>query len=186
MFFRGPHRAPLLRVMGWSSEGIRAKDLGFTPSSRFTYCLLVPYELAFTKSFEVSCDDPEARGPHAFYINDCCWGGDVVSNLLLPLVKADYERIQAGQEDWGWMIWFRKGDQRFQINIHCDVPKEGEFRIHLVAFRRKWLRRRVADTPELEALRKAVVEKLHEWVSKVKVTPMGPDFMQQEELATEE
>jgi hypothetical protein len=146
----------------------------------------MPYELAFTKALEVSCGDPDARGPRAFYINDCCWGGDVVTQLLLPLVQSNYERVIDCQEDWGWLIWFRKGDQRFEINIMCDAPKVGEFRIHLVAFRRKWLRKRIADTPELEALRKAVVQKLHDWVPKVQVTPMGPDFMQQEELAAEE
>jgi hypothetical protein len=139
----------------------------------------VPYELAFTKSFEVSHDDPD------FYINDCCWGGDVVSDLLLPLVRSDYEKIQAGQEDWGWMIWFRKGDQRFQINIQCDEPKVGEFRIHLVAFRRKFLRKKIEDTPELKVLRDAVTKTLKEWAGKVVITPMGANFMQQEELATE-
>jgi hypothetical protein len=150
----------------------------------FWYRLLVPYELAFTKSFEVSHSDPDARGPHAFYINNCCWGGDVVTEQLLPLVK-DYEKVFTCQEDWGWLIWFRKGDHRFEINIMCDAPKAGEFRIHLVAFRRKWLRKRVADTPELEALRKEVVQKLREWAGKVKVTPMGPNFMQEEELTEE-
>ena len=136
----------------------------------------MPYELAFTKSFEVSCDDPEARGPRAFYINDCCWGGDVVTEQLLPLVK-DYEKVFTCQEDWGWFIWFRKGDQRFEINIMCDAPKVGEFRIHLVAFRRKWLRRVVADTPELETLLGLVAAQLNFWASDVKVAKVNEDFL---------
>jgi hypothetical protein len=128
----------------------------------------VPYELAFTKSFEVSRDAD-------FYINDCCWGGDVVTEQLLPLVTS-YEKVFTCQEDWGWFIWFRKGDQRFEINIMCDAPKVGEFRIHLVAFRRKWFRRRYADTPELEDLRKAVVQKLREWAREVQVTLLDSNF----------
>jgi hypothetical protein len=136
----------------------------------------VPYELAFTKSFEVSCPDPEARGPRAFYINDCCWGGDVVTEQLLPLVK-DYEKVIHCQEDWGWLIWFRKGDQRFEINIMCDAPRVGQYRIHLVAFRRKWLRKRIADTPELEALRDLVVPELRSWAGEVAVVKVDDNFL---------
>jgi len=135
----------------------------------------VPYELAFTKSFAVPHTEQDARGPRAFYINDCCWGGDVVTEQLLSLVK-DYEKVFTCQEDWGWLIWFRKGEQRFEINIMCDAPRVGEFRIHLVTFRRKWLRKRYADTPELEALRNAVVQKLQEWAGEVQVTPLDSTF----------
>ena len=131
----------------------------------------MPYELSFSKEFEVSRDDPD------FYINDCCWGGDVVIERLLPLLEGNYESIRTCQEDWGWFIWFRKGGQRFEINIQCDVPQEGEFRIHLVAFRRNWMFRRLtSDTPELESLRETVTKELQAWTGKVMTTRMSTDF----------
>jgi hypothetical protein len=146
----------------------------------------VPYELSFTKVFEIA---PERAGwgPGQFYINDCCWGGDVICQRLLPLIEPHYEKVRSLQEDWGWFIWFRKGDQRFEINVMCDCPEYGEFRIHLVAFTRDWLLRRVTrDTPELEQMRAVVTNELRSWAGKVETTPMDSNFMQREELATEE
>ncbi len=101
----------------------------------------------------------------------------MVTEQLLPLVK-DYEKLIHCQEDWGWLIWFRKGNQRFEINIMCDAPEAGEFRIHLVAFRRDWLFRRVTfDTPELEALRDLVVSELRRWAGQVAVVKVNEDFL---------
>ena len=62
----------------------------------------MPYEISFRKFIEVP--DPE------IYFNECCWGGDVVQQQLLPLVTAEYTDVMAEQEDWGWFIWFKKGD----------------------------------------------------------------------------
>ncbi|MCL5278989.1 MAG: hypothetical protein M1376_03670 [Planctomycetes bacterium] len=56
----------------------------------------MPYEISFLKKVEPTDPDP--------YINDCCIGGDVVSARLLPLVREQYEAVQAEQEDWGWFI----------------------------------------------------------------------------------
>jgi hypothetical protein len=67
----------------------------------------MPYELSFSKQL-----------PHIDreqYINDCCIGGDLVVNQLLPSVQARYTDVQTEQEDWGWFIWFRKGNVRLAV-----------------------------------------------------------------------
>ena len=69
----------------------------------------VPYEIGLTKSVEVS--DP------SIYINDCCWGGDVVRDELLPLISQKFEDVVTEQEDWGWFIWFRRAQIRLAIDI---------------------------------------------------------------------
>ena len=74
----------------------------------------MPYEIAFTKRLDVADTD--------VYINECCWGGDVVTEQLLPTVNARYEDVQRDQEDWGWFIWFRKGRTSLAIDVFCDVP----------------------------------------------------------------
>ncbi len=117
---------------------------------------LMPYEVKFTKRVEV--DDPEE------YINDCCWGGDVVSQRLLPAIKKSYRDVQADQEDWGWFIWFRHGDLRLAVDIFCDDPETGEFRAHLSARRERFLRSDLEDRIELDRLRDLVVSQLAEWV----------------------
>lgn len=62
-----------------------------------------PHELSFTKLVQ-----PLDR---AEYTNDCCIGGDKVAEALLPAVRRHYdEGLEAAQEDWGWFIWFDRGD----------------------------------------------------------------------------
>ena len=46
----------------------------------------MPYELSFTKP--ISVEDPE------IYWNECCWGGDRVSDHLLPMIRGKYENIR--------------------------------------------------------------------------------------------
>lgn len=105
----------------------------------------MPYEISFKKAVTVA--DPE------IYINDCCWGGDVVQAQLLPLIEGQYDDVEANQEDWGWLIWFRSGNVHLQINITTD--SKDEFRIHLVSLRKhkKFLftREEIVDLPELES-----------------------------------
>jgi hypothetical protein len=120
------------------------------------------YELSFTKRLTVS--DSE------MYINDCCWGGDQVRDYLLPLVEGRYEKIQTGQEDWGWYIWFRRSPLRFAIDIYCDDPERGEFRVRLSAQRKRWpFDRSEIDTPELEELKEQVIARLTAWAGKVEI-----------------
>ena len=115
----------------------------------------MPYELSFTKPLDVPRSDD--------YINECCYGGDVISDELQPLVTARYGDVEANQEDWGWFLWFREGDVRLAIDIMCDDPAAGAFRVRLTSRKRGWLFTKVVDTPELEELRSTVTARLTEW-----------------------
>jgi hypothetical protein len=100
----------------------------------------MPYAIEFTKPVQVA--DPD------IYINECCWGGDVVTKQLLPLVTGEYDDIQHEQEDWGWFIWFRKDRIALAIDVTCDDPEQGAFRIHLTSRQKRWLLpARIVDTP---------------------------------------
>ena len=116
----------------------------------------MPYEFSFTRRFTVN--DAE------IYINQCCWGGDVVRDRLLPTVTANFEDIQTAQEDWGWFIWFRNGPVRLAIDIFCDDPKTGAFRVHLSSWRRMlFFARSFVDSPELEKVKDLVCSEIQAW-----------------------
>jgi hypothetical protein len=116
----------------------------------------MPYEISFTK--RVPIDNREQ------YINECCVGGDVISERLQPAVRERYGDVQAEQEDWGWFIWFRRGPVSLAVDIFTDDPEAGEFRIHLTARTRKLgLFSRVQDVPELDELRGLVLQELNGW-----------------------
>ncbi|HMD40864.1 MAG TPA: hypothetical protein VKH15_16380 [Candidatus Acidoferrum sp.] len=123
----------------------------------------MPYEISFTKKIAVEKTD--------IYFNECCWGGDSVRDVLLPLIAGKYEDVETNQEDWGWFIWFRKGGERLGIDICCDDPSTGEFRIRLSSRTRKflWFYRDDVDTPELETIRVIVCAKIQEWAGGCKV-----------------
>ncbi len=111
------------------------------------------YEISFTKKFVIQDTDR--------YHNECCWGGDMVRDELLPLVKENFQNVRTHQEDWGWFIWFRQGSIYLAINIHCDDPESGEFRIHLTSRKRKFLWfEAIADGPELERVREMVTTRI--------------------------
>ena len=115
----------------------------------------MPYELSFTKHVVVT--DREQ------YINECCIGGDVIVDRLLPSVRQRYTDVQSEQEDWGWFIWFRKDRVKLAIDVFTDDPDVGDFRIHLTSRKRGLLFEKVADTPELEELRALVLSELSAW-----------------------
>lgn len=129
----------------------------------------MPYELSFSK--------PVAVSDESQYINECCYGGDVISDVLLPAVRGRFEDIQANQEDWGWFIWFRRGPIRLAIDIVCDDPKAGAFRIHLTSRTRRWLMfDSVADLPELEEVKGLVESRIEEWTgSRCRVTRLDKE-----------
>ena len=117
----------------------------------------MPYEVSFTKRVEIADRDR--------YINDCCVGGDIVVNVLLPTIRARYTDIQTEQEDWGWFIWFRHGDVKLAVDVFTDDPDAGRFRIYMTSQIRRWvLSDRVVDTPELEELRAHVSSELARWI----------------------
>ncbi|MCP5060341.1 MAG: hypothetical protein GY937_26885 [bacterium] len=117
----------------------------------------MPYEISFTKRVESNDADE--------YINECCFGGDVVSDVLLPTIRERYEHVRANQEDWGWFIWFWRGPVSLAIDICCDDPATGDFRIHLISrVKRMLFMSRVVDTPALDELESTVVRLLTEWI----------------------
>ena len=130
----------------------------------------MPYELSFEKPLEIGDRDP--------YFNECCVGGDVVSAQLLPTIRAQYEKVRADQEDWGWFIWFRRGPVQLAVDIFCDEPERGEFRMHVTSrIRRFLLPDPVRDTPELEALKDSVVALLADWIgTPPRVVRLDADF----------
>jgi len=109
----------------------------------------MPYEITFTKKLDF--------GSESKYFNECCFGGDIVANELLPLVQESYHDIQSEQEDWGWFIWFKNKNTFYAIDIFTDDPLTGEYRIHLTSRHKKksllWSSDVIEDTPELENLR---------------------------------
>lgn len=115
----------------------------------------MPFEIAFTKP--VTIVDREQ------YINECCVGGDIVVDRLLPAVRERYTGIQSNQEDWGWFIWCRKGTVRLAIDVHTDDPDAGQFRIRLTSRVKKLLFEKETDTPDLEELRTFVLSELQRW-----------------------
>ena len=116
----------------------------------------MPYEIAFVKKLQIA--DKEK------YINECCWGGDAVTAQLLPKISARYEHVQREQEDWGWFIWFRKGSVSLAVDVFCDDPDTGAFRIHLTSRRKRLLvMDQIVDGPELEELKTLVMEELKAW-----------------------
>ena len=117
----------------------------------------MPYEVSFAQ--RVPLTDREQ------YINECCVGGDVVAERLLPVVRSQYTDVDTGQEDWGWFIWFRKGRVKLAIDIHTDAPERGEFRMRLTSRSTRFLVfDSIVDTPELEDLRTLVESELATWI----------------------
>jgi hypothetical protein len=119
----------------------------------------MPYELSFTKAVTVT--DREQ------YINDCCIGGDFVVDHLRPAIEQRYGKVDSGQEDWGWFIWFRDGPVGLAIDVFTDDADAGAFRIMLTARKKRLvIFNNVVDTPELETLRERVVGMLEAWTER--------------------
>lgn len=111
----------------------------------------MPYELAFTKLVPIA--------DRAQYFNECCVGGDVVMDQLLPMLRAKYEGIETNQEDWGWFAWFKDAGSNLAVDVFSDHPDAGEFRIHITSRAPRFLfGAKVMDTPELGRRRQPVLQ----------------------------
>jgi hypothetical protein len=56
------------------------------------------------------------------------------SDLQFPLlIRGNYQNIQHDQEDWGCFIWFREGGTKLAVDIFCDDPKTGMYRVFLTS-----------------------------------------------------
>jgi hypothetical protein len=116
----------------------------------------MPFSIRFRKPVDVTVAEP--------YINDCCIGGDVVLEHLLPALRQTYGDLEPTQEDWGWFVWFEHVGVKLAVDVFTQDPLTNEFEIHLTSRKARLLRSaRVVDTPELEALRRRVVSSLEAW-----------------------
>lgn len=117
----------------------------------------MPYVIGFSKVVQIVAPDQ--------YINDCCIGGDVVLDCLLPALRERYgNNLQSNQEDWGWFAWFKESGTRLAIDICTDDAEDGAFQIHLTASRPCFFfGPKIQDTPELEQLWKLVLSLLQSW-----------------------
>jgi hypothetical protein len=117
----------------------------------------MPYQLSFTH--------PVVIGNRADYINECCVGGDIVLDQLLPALRERYGHVAADEEDWGWFAWLDEGNVRLAIDVITDDAEAGAFRIHLTSrMHRLLVVAKTVDTPELDVLRDIVVDALAAWL----------------------
>jgi len=120
----------------------------------------VPYELTFVQ--------PVAIIDREQYINECCVGGDIIVDRLMPaVVAAGYTEIETQQEDWGWFIWFQSGAIHLAIDVFTDDGDAGEFRIRLSSrVKRRFFGHKEEDTPELQPLKALVAHEFETWTGK--------------------
>src|SRR5512145_1749084 len=99
----------------------------------------MPYALTFRKPVVVT--DREQ------YINDCCIGGDLVIDRLLPALRAKYGELQSNQEDWGWFAWFEQSGVKLAVDVFTHDEAAGEFQVLLTSRKpRLLLGAKVQDT----------------------------------------
>jgi hypothetical protein len=116
----------------------------------------MPYAISFTK--------PVVIATREHYINDCCVGGDIVIERLLPALRDRYGDLQSNQEDWGWFAWFEHEGVKLAVDVFTNDEQTGEFQLHLTSrMPRLLLAAKVHDTPELDALRELVEKELATW-----------------------
>lgn len=120
--------------------------------------------------FELSFKKPITVVGSASYLNDCCWGGDVIRDYLFPFISSKYENIVTNQEDWGWFLWFQRNNVQLAVDIFCDDIPGKEFRVRLYSTRRKFfLFHSEVDAPELAELKDLITAQLQAWTGEVKV-----------------
>ena len=128
------------------------------------------YEIEFTA--KVSVTDDEA------YINDCCWGADVIRDRLLPVLSTNmYDSVRTGQEDWGWYIWMRRAKELTRVHIQCDNKEDGLFRIHVYSSIKKWLHWTDINLWDVERTNKTILVEIKKWGALKRVEKFTPDFI---------
>ena len=131
----------------------------------------MPYALTFRR--QVPIVDREQ------YINECCVGGDLVLDRVLPAIRAAYQDLQSNQEDWGWFAWFQQSGVKLAVDVFTDDPEAGQFQMHLTSRKPRLLfGSKVEDTPELDTLRLLVVRELEAWpVEELRVQRVDANYM---------
>ena len=119
----------------------------------------MPTIIRFERTLSVSLMDSES------YINDCCVGGDLVLDQLLPPLRKRYGMdIHANQEDWGWFAWFKASGIDLAVDIFTTDPSRSAFEVHLTSRRPRMLfGPKVEDTPELAELATLILAALETW-----------------------
>lgn len=98
----------------------------------------MPYEITFRKSLAVANETA--------YVNECCYGGDIVAEYLRRALSERFSVPEPFQEDWGWFLWFDDDKVRLAVDVFCDDPVVGDFRIHLTSRKkRRWRPDEVAE-----------------------------------------
>jgi hypothetical protein len=117
----------------------------------------MPYSIRFTRRIASYSTEP--------YINDCCIGGDLILDQLLPTLRDAYgPSLEAIQEDWGWFVWFEHGGIKLAVDVFTHDHISGEFEIHITSRRPRFLRSaEVVDVPALDVVRERVVGALQRW-----------------------
>lgn len=115
----------------------------------------MPFVISFIKQVEVA--------DRQRYINDCCIGGDLVLDQLLPSLRERYGDLQSNQEDWGWFAWFEESGVKLAVDVFAGSVDVGQFQIHLTSRTPRFFGSKIEDTPELAALRSLVVSQLQQW-----------------------
>lgn len=116
----------------------------------------MPYTLNFNKNVEI--EDREK------YINECCVGGDIVLDQLLPALRKQYGELQSEQEDWGWFAWFKQADINLAVDVFTENDKTGSFQILLTSRVPRFLfGHKTRDTPELQELKSLIISQLRSW-----------------------
>ncbi|HEV6965938.1 hypothetical protein [Roseateles sp.] len=131
----------------------------------------MPYMLTFTRSVEITDTDE--------YINDCCIGGDVILDRLLPALRGRYGTdLRSNQEDWGWFVWFKDGSVKLAVDVSTD-DHGSAFQLLLTSRRPRFiLGDEVVDCAQLESLRELIVRQLAVWpVSNLTVQRVNEKYL---------
>lgn len=130
----------------------------------------MPYALSFTRPVVVAARE--------HYINDCCVGGDLVLERLMPALRERYGALESNQEDWGWYAWFEHDGVKLAVDIFTNDEQTGEFQLHLTSrLPRLLLPAKVQDMPELETLRDLVTRELGIWpVTRLEVSHVDENY----------
>lgn len=130
----------------------------------------MPYAIRFTK--------PVVIVARQHYINDCCVGGDIILERLMPALRERYGALESNQEDWGWYAWFEHEGVKLAVDIFTNDEQTGEFELHLTSrLPRLLLPAKVQDLPELDRLRELVAHDLRVWpVSRLDISQVDDQY----------
>jgi hypothetical protein len=99
---------------------------------------------------------------HEHFINPCCFGEDLAAWLQAKLADRDLRASDPGQEDWGWYVRAKQGDDSYFLAVSGNSENGtnqdyGEWQIIVLRKRSIWDRirgkRKIEDNdPMLQAL----------------------------------